>query len=394
MKNVHDKKYGLARQYGVIALTALCIFALAAAAAADGLRAAKAVPVIVHPKFGGQIIGYTVDPNGTLGLLSESVAEGINGDNLAATEIFDQNTGAIVAVVGKVNHTRNDYVTQPIDAADLGLVLFQKNGENDFLTLNPLSEKKFTGTWTPTPVGGYGISNISVAQGAEVAVFENDLNAGNSYVFGSNVAENTFGTPVSLASIIDGDEFLVSPQIAFDSATNQAVLADSDGCPEPERNCATNIALVNLTTGAITEFNDDLGVGQLNGLAVDPAKGIAVTTTLVDQGVEFYNLKTQTGHEAIIPNHGSEIQAGEDVEFDAVHKVFLVAQYTSTGNINDLEPRVYVYRESGNVLETVVLQGDIGIGGRMALNPKTRTGFVPMIEEPQGVFAELQSFTY
>jgi hypothetical protein len=399
MKNVDGKKSWFASSCGLMAVIALCFLALCPGRAAAEPRAsgrassATATPLIVQPKFGGQIIGYTVDPNGTEGLLSESVPEGTQGQNLAATEIFDQVTGAIVAVVAEKNHTVNDFATQEINAPNLGLVLFQEAGQNNFLTLNPLTDNKFNGTWTPPAMSGFGISEISVAQGSEVAVFETDPNGDNAFVFSSNVAENTFGPPMSLASIISVDEFLINPQIALDSATNETVLADSHDCPEPGPQCTTSIALVNLTTGEITEFNDELGVGQLNGLAVDPVKGIAVTTTLVDQGVEFYNLTTKKGHKVIIPNSGSEIQSGLDVEFDSLHKLFLVSQYTSTGDPNNPQPRIYVYNEAGKVLETVALPQNIGIGARIALNPKTRTGFVPVVVEPQGLFLELQSFT-
>ncbi|MGB7130292.1 MAG: hypothetical protein WBD59_05770, partial [Candidatus Sulfotelmatobacter sp.] len=37
--------------------------------------AQNAQPVIVTPKFGGQILGYAIDPSGTEGVLSESVAQ-------------------------------------------------------------------------------------------------------------------------------------------------------------------------------------------------------------------------------------------------------------------------------------------------------------------------------
>src|SRR5580658_3286466 len=119
------------------------------------------------------------------------------------------------------------------------------------------------------------------------------------------------------------------PQIALNRKTNQAVLADSHDCSEPV--CVMSIATVNLTTGEISEFTSNLGVGTVNGLAVDSATGIACTTTSVDQGVEFYDLAKQTGFEVQIPNAGSSIQAGLSVAFDPVHSVFLVAQYDSTG---------------------------------------------------------------
>jgi hypothetical protein len=401
MNKVDGKESGFGSWCGLVTVIALCFLTLCAGRAAAEPREyrrmvpATATPVIVQPKFGGQIIGYTIDPNGTEGLLSEAVAEA-NGKRIrVATETFDQTTGSIIRVVAKeTGPVSTDYATQEINAPNLGLVLFQEAGQNSFLTLNPLTDNEFNGTWTPTVMSGYGLSEISVAQGTDVAVFENDPNADNAFVFGSNVAENTFGPPMSLASIISVDEFLINPQIALDSVTNEAVLADSHDCPEPEPECATFIALVNLTTGNITEFTDKLGVGQLNGLAVDPVKGIAVTTTLVDQGVEFYNLTRKKGHKVVIPNSGSEIQSGEDVEFDPVHQWFLVSQYTSTGDPNNPQPRIYVYDEAGKVLETVALEHNIGIGGRKALNPNTRTGFVPFFAEPQGLLLELQSFAY
>jgi hypothetical protein len=351
-------------------------------------------PVIVKTKFGGQILGYDIDRDGKEGILSEYVAEN-DGKNRVAVEIFDQTTGAITAVVAEKNETLEDYDVQEINADDLGLVLFQKSGQNFFFTLNPLTANKFTGVWTPPIKSGYELAGISVAQGTEVAVFENDLNAGLAEVFSSNVSKNTFGKPVSLASIIDGDEFLVDPVMASGRSNHEVVLADSQGCPEPETECATQIAMVDVKTGAVTKFTDNLGVGQLDGLAVDPVKGIAVTTTLADMGVEFYNLATETGFEEIIPGATSEIQAGLDVEFDPLHKLFLVAQYTSTGNINDPEPRVYVYNESGDLVETITTLPRIPVSPTtIMLNPSTRTGFLPVIDEPQNFPGQLESFSY
>jgi hypothetical protein len=350
--------------------------------------------VIVKPKFGGQILGYDIDRNGTEGLVSEYVSES-DEKNRVAVEKFDQTTGAIIEVVAEENHTANDFVVQEINANGLGLVLFQKSGQNHFFTLNPYTANKFTGVWTPPVKSSYQLAGISVARSGEVALFENDLNAGLAEVFSSNVSKNTFGRPVSLASIIDGDEFLVDPVMALGRTRDEVVLADSADCPVPEPACATRIALVEVKTGTVAEFTDNLGVGQVNGLAVDPVKGIAVTTTLGDMGVEFYNLAKKTGFEKILPNATSEIQAGLDVEFDPLHKLFLVAQYTSTGNINDPQPRVYAYDEEGNVVETITTLPRIPLSPTtIVLNPSTRTGFLPVIDEPQNFPGQLESFTY
>jgi hypothetical protein len=119
------------------------------------------------------------------------------------------------------------------------------------------------------------------------------------------------------------------------------------------------------------------------------------TTTSLDEGVEFYDLAAGTGFEVQIPHAGSATQAGLDVEFDSVHKLFLIAQYSSTGNPADPQPRIYVYDESGNVRETITNLQRIPISpARIALNPHARIGFVPVIVEPVNEALELQSFHY
>jgi hypothetical protein len=330
--------------------------------------------IIVQPKFGGQILGYDIDRNGTEGLLSESVPLS-GGESMVAAETFSQKTGAILNVVAKENQTmRDDYVTQGVFGG-LGLELFQHTGQNHFLTIHPLNGGKFTGKWTPPIKENYQLWTVSASQGSpNVAAYQSSFDTGLTYVFSSNIAKNTFGRQISLKPIMDVDEFF-HPLIALDDKTNQAVLADSPGCPEPT--CVSTIALVDLNTGKISKFSAGLGVGTVNGLAVDSTTGIAVTTTLIDQGVEFYDLARQTGFEVQIPNAGNALKAGLDVEFDPIHQVFLVAQFTSTGDPKDLQPRIYVYDEKGNVRETIALQLRITISPDLiALNPSKRIGFI------------------
>jgi hypothetical protein len=381
----------------VAALTAvLCSVVLGqsptAAAQQGSDRRASRGTVIVKPRFGGQILGYDIDRNGTEGLLTESVAEGVD-TNLVATEAFDQQTGAIIAVIAKQNHSANDFVTQIINADNFGLVLYQHGGQNEFLTLNPLTSNKFTGKWTPPIKSGYQLWTTSLSQGSSpiVAAYQSSFETGLTYVFASNIAKNTFGPQISLASIEDVDEFF-HPLIALDTKTNQAVLADSNGCDEP--GCVESIALVNLKTGEISKFTNNLGLGDVNGLAVDPETGIACTTTLSDGGIEFYDLANQSGFEVFIPNGLSPIQAGIDVEFDPIHKVFLISQYDSTGSPENPVPMVYVYDEAGNLKESINIQRIPISPARIVLNPVKRVGFLPLIVEPQNMALQLQSFSY
>ncbi len=347
--------------------------------------------VIVVPKFGGEILGYDIDRNGNEGLLSEAVALS-GGANLVATETFDQRTGAILKVVVKEKRTtQDDYVTAGI-FGHIGLDLFQHAGQNHFLTVDPLSGGKFSGKWSPPIKKGYQLWTISVGQDTpDVAAYQSSFDTGLTYVFSSNVAKNTFGRQISLKSIINVNEFF-HPAIALDTKTNQAVLADSQGCSE---NCISSIALVNLVSGKIVKFTAGLGNGTVNGLAVDSRNGIACTTTLSDSGVEFYDLRKQTGFEVQIPDGGTPLDAGLDVEFDPIHQVFLVAQYSSTGDPHNPQPRIYVFDESGTVIKAISSLERIPVSPSLiALNPQKRVGMVPVIVEPQHQALELQSFKY
>src|SRR5579863_2023390 len=103
MKNIHDKKISTALL--VAFLLALCFATQTGNAAPRHTTAPSAVPadefqanpavssgsVIVTPKFGGAILGYDIDRNGSEGLLSEYIALP-NGESFVATEIFSQKT--------------------------------------------------------------------------------------------------------------------------------------------------------------------------------------------------------------------------------------------------------------------------------------------------------------
>ena len=162
------------------------------------------------------------------------------------------------------------------------------------------------------------------------------------FVFGTDVAGNTFGPQANLTD----PTFSSSPQLAYDAINNVAVVAASSGTvggPAPQ------IALVNLTTGQVTQFTGILGPppfhqGFINGLAVDAADQIAVTTTELDFSVEFYDLTTQTGFSVILPGATGQIQSGTDVEYDSVNKLFFVAQSVSSTSLGS---SIHVYDKIG-----------------------------------------------
>ena len=357
----------------------------------DNHDASPKAPLIVTPKFGGQILGYAIDPSGTEGVLSESVTQ-TNGNNLAATETFSQSTGKILNVVAKTD-SQDDFVTEGVFGST-ALILHQHSGKNFYEIMNPLEQNKFNGTWKPPIKPNFDFWTLAgTGSSPNVAAYQLSFETGQTFVFGSNVANNTFGPQISLAPIQNVDEFF-QPSIAFDPTTNQAVLADSQGCPEP--GCFMSIGLVNFSTGEVSQFSDDLGLGIVNGLALDPVNGIACTTTGSDEGVEFYNLAEQSGFEVIIPNNfATPLDSGLSVAFDPVHTLFLVSQWSSNGgNTDNPEPRIYVYNEQGTVEETINLERIPISPVPIVLNPSNRVGFVMLIAEGQSAFTRLQSFSY
>lgn len=342
--------------------------------------------VIIQDKFGGQIFGFDVDQNGNEGLLSEDKLLA-NGNVLATVETFDQTTGTILNVLARTQ-TQDNFVTLGVFGNSVGLtehehVLGFLKIKRIFQTINPLSANKFTGAWTP-PIGSeHLIASVSHNQGKPtVSVFAQD-NSGQfiPWVFSSDVAANTFGPVVHITDSLDFGS--VPPPMAFDTATNQAILGGGDGC----FGCFPVIGLVDTVNGAFSEFQG-IGFGFVNGIAVDSADGIFVTTTEDDASVEFYDLATESGFTVVLPGSGSQqFLSGADVEFDPINKLFLVSQPNSSTLSGS---SIYVYDTNGNALETLNGFG-FGNAAYIALHPSTRTGYV--IAAKSGLSA-IQSFSY
>ena len=383
--------------YAVILCLLFCGAAAVAQSNEDGLQSKPAIgpgKVIVHSKFGGQIFGFDIDQNGTEGVLSEALFQS-NGTVLAAVETFNQSSGKIIKVVSETQD-QDDFVTMGVVGTSVGLVEHEHvagflNVVRTFNIMNPLSGNKNTGVWTP-PIGTKHLimpAGVSRSQGVpNVAVFAYD-NSGNfvPWVFSSNVAANTFGPIVDITDSLNFAS--VPPPIAYDSTTNQAILGGGDGC----FGCLPEIGLVDLAAGTFSEFTG-IGFGFINGIAVDSADGIFVTTTEDDAGLEFYHLSDQLGFEVTLPGSGSnQIFSGADVEFDPINKLFLVAQPVSSSSPSG--STIYVYNIGGELQETLngfsFSNASNVVAMHIALHPKLRSGYV---DGPDAGVTELQSFTY
>ncbi len=377
-------------------LSLLCAGATSASmaqeASAKANPAAGAGDIIVHPQFGGIIFGFDIDPNGGEGILSEA-AEQSDGTIIAAVETFDPATGAILKVVSKTQ-TRDDFVALGITGNSVGLVerehvisLF--NVQRTFNVLSPIGSNKFTGVWTPPIDSQHVVNQVSRAAKSPVAAIyaiDTGINQ-HPFIFSSNVQANTFGP---LIPVLDGDfNFENAPEIAYNNINNLAVLGH-------QRNSQfivpPMIGTMDLKTGKFSKFSG-LGLGVINGIAVDPQDGIACTTTSFDAAVQFYTLSTKKGISVILPGAtGESLFAGHHIAYDQINKLFLVAQpfsSTSTGS------SIQVYDTQGNFVESVnglSFSGESNVFPvHLAINPNNRTGFV---DGPNLDDTDIQSFTY
>ena len=128
--------------------------------------------------------------------------------------------------------TMDDFLTLGVVGNQVGLVEREHvqgflNITRSFKILNPLSSNRFTGSWTPPLQKNDLISSVSRNQGVSrsaVLGFHN-VGAGQRFVFGTDVAGNTFSPQINLQD----PTFASNPQIAYDPINDVAVLAASDG---------------------------------------------------------------------------------------------------------------------------------------------------------------------
>jgi hypothetical protein len=348
--------------------------------------------ITVRTKFGGNIFGFDIDQNGTEGVLAD-VKQFNNGQVLSAVETFDQKTGKILTVITKrVTPVDDDIVIGIVgtstaivehEHAPCGLCFVSKR---PYHLISPLDANQYTGLWEPPHFDKNDIVfGVSRNQGAPMAAFivlDNIFPGFNNFVISWDLVKNTFGPEIKMTD--PNFEPYLTPVFALDTKTNMAVLAGDPGCVE---GCSPDIGLVDLASGEFTHFAG-LGDGAANGLAVDSEDGIACTTTANDSNVQFYDLKTKTGFTELLPGAANgRIQSGTDVEYDPIHKLFLVGQpVSSTGAGSSIQ----VYDPQGNLVESVNGFGSSSLNlafSYIALLPKQRSGFV---NAPPG----LRSFTY
>jgi hypothetical protein len=349
--------------------------------------------VIIHGVLGGLIFGFEIDPFGSEGLLCEAL---INSDGTitAAVETFDQTTGRILRLLKRID-SQDDLVALGIGGS-VGLIEHEQvmgfHVRRSFQLINPLSGNRITGPWRPA-IGQQRIINQvkpALDGSAVVAVYALSVSTNLSpVVFTSDLAANTFGPVINITN----PDFTVEgpPVLAFDPPRNQAILGHNKPSPFI---VPPVIGFIDLTTGAFVE-KTGLGLGVINGIAVDSEDGILCTDTSFDSGVQFFNLSDFSGVNVLLPGADPQTStaSGGDIEFDPVNKLFLVAQPFADGML-DNGSAIQVYDLAGNLVETIDslnFQGGNNVFPiHITLNFARRVGYV----DGPDLTTTIQQFSY
>jgi hypothetical protein len=335
---------------------------------------------VLHTADGGSVFGFDINQNGTDGLLASARTVTPQGQVAASVETFDHTTAKITKVIIRTR-TMDDFVTYGIFAGDVGLVqhdhVVGNMDHRSWRLLNPVTGGAFTGKWTPPNASMFLLDQVAVNQSTPTtAVFGSDF-SGMPLLFSSNVAANTFGPVFQL----DPNHFSSGdgPKLAIDTVNNRAVIATSpDGGTVGGQ--VPLIAMIDLATGSITQFNGvkipPFNSGYVNGFAVDSATGVACTSTELDASVEFYKLSNGSGFAVGLPGaNGSQFNTGEQVLNDPIHKLFLVVQPNGTVGPQG-DSVIDVFNEKGRLVKSIIGFKAFGVTPQMAINPAQRTGFV------------------
>ncbi len=377
-------------------LATLCL----ASAASSGIAPPHKIGLgkVLTTRDGGQIYGFDVDQNGYDGVLASAGGSGNNA--FASVETFDQKSAKITKSFATHNPRRNTYGVDGIFSGDVGLVTHyivpkgQIYARRVYDVMNPVTARKFTGTWTP-PLKDVDIKLVAENQATSTSVvYVIELkNQDLPDLIVSDVAANTFGKVIHL----DPNYFSLSnsPQLGQYAAANEAVVAES-----PDGGAVGGEAPINfvfdLNTGKSTQFdgynNGPYHAGDVNGLATDINTGVTATDTELNAQVEFYDIANQKGIAAVqLPCTGNADQyySAWGIAVDPVNRLFLVAQTYNACN-NGTSGEIVVYDESGNQVETISgFQFAIG-EPPPAVNPGKRMGWA--FGGPG--FSQLQQFYY
>ncbi len=354
---------------------------------------------VVQSAFGGNIYGFDIDQNGNDGVLSETVNENSPPYFLNAIETFDEATGKITKVVRKTRTEGNGPlpVVEAIAGNDIGLIddqaYFVKNGlivrDDKYVAMNPVSEEKVNGKWTPPKtvnlVPNFVSNNQASSSEFMVAYHYGKNFSQKAELYAFDVTTRKWQRPFVFPKAEYTNPY--QQYAAVDTKTNTAATGFETiayGTP--------SFHVFDAATGRLRRTFQGLGHGWINGMAIDSTTGIMCTTTFSDLNVEFYTLSNGKGFEVTLPGSGGALTSGAAVAGDSINHLFLIAQLNSTVSPSG-GSTVYVYDEKGNLIETIngfnFLNLFSPVVPHLAVNPSQRIGYVNGPNQN-----ELQEFAY
>src|SRR5437868_3823304 len=383
----------------VLALTFALGLLVCAASASPSIPHKVGLGKVLTTKDGGEIYGFDIKQNGDDGVLASAGYDG-GGNFFVSVETFNQNKGTITRSSATRNSARNSYSVDGIVAGDVGLIthyIIPKGSiyaKRRYDVMNPVSGKRFTGTWTP-PLKDVDIQLVAENQATSTSVvYAIELKKQDiPDLIVSNVGANTFSNVIKLDANTFGLEY--GPKLGQYTAANQAVIALSPDAGAVGGEAPLNY-LIDLSTGKSTSFagynNGGYHAGYVDGAATDPNTGVTATDTELNAQVEFYDMAKQQGIAAVqLPCTGDTDQtySGSGIANDPVNKLFLVTE-TYDACSGGATSSIHVFDEKGNYIESITsFQFAIGEPAP-AINPSKRTGWV----SGGPGFSQLQQFFY
>jgi hypothetical protein len=390
----------------VLPLSLSALFLVAAMSACCAAASAPSHKVglgkVLTASDGVQIYGFDIDQNGNDGVLASA---GYQGNNFViSVETFNEDTGKITKTFATKDSANKSYSVDAIFDGDVGLITeyYVPNGQiyatRSYDVMNPVTAKKFTGSWNPT-LNDVDIQLVAENQATSTGVvYVIELkNQDQPDLIVSDIGANTVSNVIQL----DPNYFSLAngPQLGQYTAANQAVIAESPDAGAVGGEAPENYVF-DLSTGSYTNFagynNGPYHAGDVNGLATDPNTGVTATTTELNAQVEFYDMASETAityDQLPCTNDTAQTFSGSGIAVDPVNQLFLVTELSDACN-DGQSAAIVVYDESGNYVETISgfpYTTDVVSAPAAAINPSKRMGWV--YGGPDGL-DQLQQFYY
>lgn len=347
----------------------------------------------VRPADGGSVAaGFGVNSHGNDGFLTSNQVTS-TGDTLGSVQTFNQQSAAITATDASSsdNYSTLSGGCPGVFADDTGLYDdYDPGTQQDTLrTLKGVATGSHGPAWTPPDSLGGALCAAQNQDTSDTAILggQGGTNA-TLDVATSDIANDTFGTPIELAPGLDPSAITIPGGIGQDTGTDTAVVPVIDGAAP---NSPGRIVTADLHTGQVSSF-PSVTDWFPSGIAVDSTTHTALVTSNDNYGV--YDLHNQTA--TAKSNGGSSY---EHPTADPAHRLFVMQEVTSpdffgSAPNNNAMSSIDVVDEQGNLVQRLEKFNFYNIylldmGSFVQLNPSTRTGFTL---GPAG--AQLYPFSY